>query len=87
MQAKNGNWQWILGRGMATSRGANGKARCIGTHSDIMRHKELENSLRFGKRKMQSIFRHPEVGIGVVSQRVLTEVNDLFLQNDWIFQS
>lgn len=77
MQRKGGGWKWILGRGMATSRDSAGQAiRLIGTHTDITRHKELENALRLGENKMRSIFRAAPIGIGVVSNRVLTEVND-----------
>ncbi|MFW5498789.1 MULTISPECIES: ABC transporter substrate binding protein [unclassified Maridesulfovibrio] len=43
MQAKDGKWLWILGRGNAVERDESGKAiRMIGTHTDIT---ELKNSL------------------------------------------
>jgi PAS domain S-box-containing protein len=36
MQAKNGEWRWILGRGKAADRDQNGRAtRIVGTHTDI----------------------------------------------------
>ena len=36
MQAKNGEWRWILGRGKAAGRDENGRAtRIVGTHTDI----------------------------------------------------
>ncbi len=47
MQAKNGDWVWILGRGSAVRRDESGKAlRMTGTHSDITRRKVAEESLR-----------------------------------------
>ncbi|EFI36335.1 multi-sensor hybrid histidine kinase [Desulfonatronospira thiodismutans ASO3-1] len=47
MQARNGNWVWILGRGSAVKRDETGKAlRMIGTHTDITRRKLAEESLR-----------------------------------------
>ena len=79
IRARDGQYRWILGRGMAVGRDANGKAlRLIGTLTDITRQKKLEDKLRVGQSKMQSIFRAAPIGIGVVSQRVFTEVNDHF---------
>lgn len=81
MQHKDGSWQWILCRGTALSRDREGKAiRLIGTHTDITRHKELESALKIGEDKMRSIFRAAPIGIGVVSNRVFTEVNTLFCE-------
>lgn len=43
MRTKSGEWKWILGRGMAVTRDASGKAlRMIGTHTDITPIKEGE---------------------------------------------
>ena len=43
MQAKNGEWKWILGRGHAVSRDGSGRAmRMIGTHQDITERKQAE---------------------------------------------
>ena len=47
MKAKDGSWKWILGRGRAASRDAQGKAlRMIGTHVDITERKEALEALR-----------------------------------------
>lgn len=79
MQHKSGCWIWILGRGMATSRGNDSQAiRLIGTHTNITQHKELENELRLGEKKMSSIFRAAPIGIGVLAERSFKEVNDFF---------
>ncbi|MGQ9669676.1 MAG: PAS domain-containing protein [Desulfosoma sp.] len=44
MRTKSGEWKWILGRGMAVTRDASGKAlRMIGTHTDITPIKEGEH--------------------------------------------
>ena len=46
MQAKNGDWRWILGRGKAFSRDSQGHAtRLAGTHTDITDIKETEEAL------------------------------------------
>lgn len=43
MQTKNGEWRWILGRGKAVHRNANGRAvRMVGTHTDITESKLAE---------------------------------------------
>jgi PAS domain S-box-containing protein len=43
MRAKDGQWRWILGRGKAVSRDADGRAtRVIGTHTDITERKRAE---------------------------------------------
>ncbi len=43
MRTKNGDWKWILGRGKASARDANGQAlRMIGTHQDITERRQVE---------------------------------------------
>jgi PAS domain S-box-containing protein len=43
MQAKDGTWRWILGRGTAVSRDERGRARrMIGTHVEITERKQAE---------------------------------------------
>lgn len=46
MRAKDGEWRWILGRGQAVGRDANGRAlRLLGTHVDITERKKLQAQL------------------------------------------
>ena len=46
MQAKNGDWRWILGRGVAVTRDSDGRAiRMVGTHTDITVRKQYEDYL------------------------------------------
>jgi PAS domain S-box-containing protein len=47
---------------------------------DITEQRQAEEALRASERKLSSIFRAAPVGIGLVSQRVLLEVNDTFCQ-------
>lgn len=47
MKTKTGKWKWILGRGKATARDADGHAlQMIGTHEDITERKQMEEKLR-----------------------------------------
>lgn len=47
MRNKAGGWQWILSRGQAVDRDAQGRAlRIIGTHTDITRLKEVEAEIQ-----------------------------------------
>lgn len=47
---------------------------------DITEQRQAEEALRTSERKLSSIFRAAPVGIGLVSERVLLEVNDTFCQ-------
>ncbi|PIE57894.1 MAG: hybrid sensor histidine kinase/response regulator [Desulfobulbus propionicus] len=76
MQHKNGTWRWILSRGIASERDQSGRAlRMIGMHTDITYHKELELAFRTDRDKMLCIFRALPIGIGVVTDGVISEVN------------
>ena len=56
MQAKNGDWVWILGRGSAAKRDDSGKAlRMIGTHTDITRRKQAEEEIRLNKKRIETL--------------------------------
>lgn len=47
MKMKNGNWKWIIGRGMVVSRGEDQlPLRLVGTHRDINPQKEAELALK-----------------------------------------
>ena len=45
MQAKDGQWRWIMGKGKVVSRDNQGRAiRMIGTHSDITIRKKMKTN-------------------------------------------
>ena len=47
MKAHTGGWKWILGRGQAAGRDAQGRAlRMVGTHTDVTERKQAEEALR-----------------------------------------
>ena len=56
MQAKDGHWKWILGRGRTVERNSNGCAiRMIGTNVDITERKASEAALQDSEQKTKSI--------------------------------
>ena len=58
MRTKGGGWKWILGRGRASARDANGRAlRMIGTHEDITERKKMEEELKRYSEHLQELVR------------------------------
>ena len=56
MQAKSGEWVWVLGRGSAVKRDNFGKAlRMIGAHTDITARKQAEEKLRQSENRLAEI--------------------------------
>lgn len=56
LQAKSGEWRWILTRGKAVSRDAQGKVtRLCGTHTDITERKKTEAALYESEERNRSI--------------------------------
>lgn len=57
MKSKSGDWVWILGRGKAVARDANGRAtRMIGTHVDITERKIAEEKIRESEFRYRTLF-------------------------------
>jgi PAS domain S-box-containing protein len=55
LKARSGDWKWILSRGKAISRDADGRAlRIIGTHVDITGRKQIEGALRQSNAELQT---------------------------------
>jgi PAS domain S-box-containing protein len=56
LRAKNGTWKWILARGKAVSRDANGRAlRMVGTHVDMTEKKQVELALHQSRQQYKSL--------------------------------
>ena len=60
---------WILGLGVIV-------AAAVAAQRRYVRRRQVERELRANEQRLASIFRAAPVGIGVVSHRVLTQVND-----------
>jgi PAS domain S-box-containing protein len=63
LRCKNGDYKWILARGMVVSRDEDGKPlRMIGTHKDISVRKHAEEALRQNQEKLKEAQRIAHVG-------------------------
>ncbi len=64
MQASEGHWVWIQGRGEAVARDESGRAtRLVGTHTDITQQKLSEEALRENEKRYRTIFENAPLGI------------------------
>lgn len=76
-QTKAGGWKWILSCGKIVEYDDEGKPiRMLGIHTDITELKKIEDTLREREASLQSIFRVAPVGIGIISNRIIKQVND-----------
>ncbi|MFG0251357.1 MAG: PAS domain S-box protein [Phycisphaerales bacterium JB038] len=77
LRTRQGDWKWVLNTGRVVERDAEGRAiRALGIHIDIDEQKGVEQRLRESEGKMKSIFRAAPIGLGVVADRVLLDVNE-----------
>ena len=57
MLSKKGEWVWVLGRGKAVRRAADGRAiRMVGTHVDITERKVSEEKVKESERRYRTLF-------------------------------
>lgn len=78
MMAKDGQWRWILGRGNAVERDADGRAlRMIGTHTDVTERKKNEEEIRILRNYLRRIIDSmPFVLIGLGERGEVTQWNE-----------
>jgi PAS domain S-box-containing protein len=63
MQAKSGEWVWILDRAKVVSRAPDGRPlRMVGTHTDITARKHLEHRLRQAEELSQQVGQLAQIG-------------------------
>jgi diguanylate cyclase (GGDEF)-like protein/PAS domain S-box-containing protein len=76
MRHRAGHWIWVLDRGKITSWSESGQPlRMAGTHLNITDRKHAEETRRLSEERLQSVFRVAPTGIGVVRNRIFSEVN------------
>ena len=63
MRCKDGNYKWILSRGMALFDQAGKPQRLVGSHSDIDERKRAEQSLRASEERYRVLFENSPVAI------------------------
>ena len=85
MQAKNGDWKWILGRGRAVSRDTSGKARrIIGTHTDITERKQTEEKIRTINEQLQQVNAEKDKLFSIIAHDLRSPIAGLMTSTDLI---
>ena len=82
MQAKNGGYRWILGRGEAVARDDSGRAtRIVGTHTDITAMKKTEKELKKERFKLEEYFENlPLLAYNISFDGVIEDCNRVAVQ-------
>jgi PAS domain S-box-containing protein len=81
LQHKNGNWIWILDRGVAIRDAENKPVRVFGSHTDITKLRQIEETLMQRERELHNVVSFSPDGIVTFNQEnVISSVNPTFLQ-------
>jgi two-component system sensor histidine kinase/response regulator len=64
---KDGNWKWIISRGMVVERDERGRPlRMIGTHTDLSERRQMESALRLSEAKLHATLDNAPIGIWLI---------------------
>jgi urea ABC transporter urea binding protein len=84
MRNKIGGWKWILGRGKASARDANGRAlRMIGAHEDITERKKVQDALQDSEQKYHGLVENTPNFVGIIQDGVLKYANKAHERSGW----
>ncbi len=76
VRCKNGEYKWILGRGMVVARDLEGKPiRAIGTHTDITEHKQTELNLALAREQSEAANQAKSLFLSSMSHEMRTPLN------------
>lgn len=76
VRCKNGEYKWILGRGMVVARDSAGKPlRAIGTHTDITEHKQAELYLEQAREQSEAANQAKSLFLSSMSHEMRTPLN------------
>ena len=78
VRSKQGDYKWILGRGMVVAWDETGQpARIIGTHSDISERKTIEQALQLAKEKAEVLAQTKTEFLANMSHEIRTPMNGI----------
>lgn len=77
VRCKNGQYMWILDRGMIVSRSESGKPlRMIGTYTDITERKRIEQELRHTQQELRGLSKASNEALEIERRRTARDLHD-----------